>query len=117
FTERNLVAIGHILQLILIRPQPVRRLLLFWLTSCIPKLSRLMNYNADGIGRVTKGIYYFASVYQEFSPFAMLERASKSVQRCLDALEGASGDVLVSTHAAQQSSLPDESVDYVFTDP
>jgi hypothetical protein len=117
FTRRNLIAVGHLLDIILQYPQPIRRILLFWLTSCVPKLSGLMNYNADGIGRVTKGIIYFASVSQEFSPFAMLERAIGDIAKCLCALQPARGDVFVSTHDAQASPLPDASIDYVFTDP
>jgi predicted RNA methylase len=118
FSPRNLIAIGELFSAIWSRPQPERRALLFWVTSCIPKLSRLMNYNADGIGRVTKGIFYFASVSQEFSPFAMLRRSMKDVEKCFGAARktGAEG-AIVSTNRAQESALPDCSVDYVFTDP
>jgi hypothetical protein len=118
FTRRSLIAIGTLFELIWSRPHPVRRALLFWLTSCLPKLSRLMNYNADGIGRVTKGIFYFPSVTQEFSPFPMLARAAKDVRQCLDALNSRPGGTyFVSTHDAQSAPLSDQSIDYVFTDP
>lgn len=118
FTRRNLIAIGSLFELILSKPQPVRRALLFWLTSCLPKLSRLMNYNADGIGRVTKGIFYFPSVSQEFSPFSMLSRAIDDIRECLDQINSRDGSTcLVSTHDAQSAPLADQSVDYVFTDP
>ena len=118
FTARNLATIGELLEEIWRRPQPERRALLFWVTSCIPKLSRLMNYNADGIGRVTKGIFYFASVSQEFSPFAMLRRSMNDVAKCFAAAQVTQAkSAFVSTHSAQASPLPDCSVDYVFTDP
>ena len=118
FTKRNAITIACILNAIRKREQPMRRALTFWLTSCLPKMSRLMNYNADGIGRVTKGIFYFASVSQEFSPFAMLRRSIRDLQGCFDALkESTSPLALVGTSAAQHIALPDNSVDYVFTDP
>lgn len=118
FTERNLVIIGRLLERIFARRQPVRSYLLFWLTSCVPKMSKLMSYNADGIGRVTKGIYYIGSVRQEFSPFKMLERAAKDVEKCLECLRKApSGNVRVSTNDVRSVPLEDESVDYIFTDP
>jgi 16S rRNA G966 N2-methylase RsmD len=118
FTRRNAIAISCILEAINKRDQPMRRALTFWLTSCLPKLSRLMNYNADGIGRVTKGIFYFASVSQEFSPFAMLQRSIRDLRGCFDALRRpVSPPIFVGTSAAQHIGLPDSSVDYIFTDP
>jgi 16S rRNA G966 N2-methylase RsmD len=117
FTYRNLLTIHALFNAALLRPQPVRRLLLFWLTSCLPKMSRLMSYNADGIGRVTKGIFYFSSVSQEMSPFHILERAISDIASCLRTLDSISGAVLVSTAGAQESGLPDNSIDYIFTDP
>lgn len=118
FTRRNAIAIGNLIGIVERRPQPMRRALLFWLTSCLPKMSRLMNYNADGIGRVTKGIFYFASVCQEFSPFSMLTRALRDLRACFLALEVVGEHRnFVSTSAAQATSIPDATVDYVFTDP
>lgn len=117
FTYRNLLTIKSLFHSAFRRSQPVRRALIFWLTSCIPKMSRLMSYNADGIGRVTKGIFYFSSVSQEMSPFHILDRAIKDIANCIETLEKTPGPALVSTAAAQKSGLPENSIDYIFTDP
>lgn len=117
FTTRNLSTIDALVSEILQYPQPLRRALLFWLTSCLPKLSRLMNYNADGIGRVTKGIFYFASISQEQAPFNLLERAIRDVKSSFDVLAAVSHEAVVSVNSAQHSLIPSNSVDYIFTDP
>jgi 16S rRNA G966 N2-methylase RsmD len=117
FTRRNLIAIGVIFRLINSRPQPIKRALTFWLTSCLPKLSRLMNYNSDGIGRVTKGIFYFSSLSQEASPFHLLGRSIKDIKKCFDELSNISGKSIVAVGSASQVMIPSESIDYVFTDP
>ncbi|MBT5604601.1 MAG: DNA methylase [Lentisphaerae bacterium] len=117
FTYRNLFTISALVRAAMKRAQPIRRMLLFWITSCLPKMSRLMSYNADGIGRVTKGIFYFSSVSQEMSPFHILDRAVTDISRCLKVLDPISGPALVHTVGAQDSGLPENSIDYIFTDP
>ena len=118
YTRRNLATISMLVALAKERPQPIRRSLLFWITSCLSKMSRLMNYNADGIGRVTKGIFFFSSISQEASPFHFLTRAIGDVEKCFRALDnGAEQSTYVSNNGAQSSFISDESIDYIFTDP
>jgi predicted RNA-binding Zn-ribbon protein involved in translation (DUF1610 family) len=64
FAERQLHYVARFWELLdLARPE--HRALLFTGTSTLQKTSRLMVYNADGIGRVQKGTLYVSSVWQE----------------------------------------------------
>ncbi len=103
-----------------------QQLLLFVLSSVIQKASRLMSYNADGIGRVQKGVLYISSCGQEMRLTHLLRITIKDLKRAIK--EGLwqmlpnrrykpKSGLLVTTGTASQLGLPDASVDYIFVDP
>jgi 16S rRNA G966 N2-methylase RsmD len=92
------------------------RLLRFVLSSIAVKASKLMNYNADGVGRVLKGTLYASSLVQECNPFWLAEHALKDVARLVGATHHDSRHILISTQSAT-ATLPEASVDYVWIDP
>jgi DNA modification methylase/predicted RNA-binding Zn-ribbon protein involved in translation (DUF1610 family) len=125
FTYRQLLYIAALIERIDFSI-PEHRAILFSLTSVMQKTSRLMVYNADGIGRVQKGTLYISSVWQEMRPTHMLTIAVDDLMRSVK--EGMwqylpskreAGGTVVATHAGSSTDLPipDECVDYVFIDP
>lgn len=125
FTERQLHYLGRFLELVDMR-RPEDRALMYACTSILQKTSRLMVYNADGIGRVQKGTLYISSVFQEMRFSHMLRITGADLLRaCGEGLwtkfperRRASG-CWASVWSGSSTSLPipDSTVDYIFVDP
>ena len=125
FAERQLHYISRFWELLdLSRPE--HRALLFTATSILQKTSRLMVYNADGIGRVQKGTLYISSVWQEMrfshmlriSADDMVRAAHEGMWTTLPRKRNTNGTCqIISTGSATALPMPDSTVDYVFVDP
>ena len=116
FTKRNLWAISvlrHHMQKLGVHRDP----LMFTLTSILLKSSRMMAHNSDGIGRIQKGTYYIPQVEHDIHVGKFMEEAFGDMLRGYQELHGFGTDVFISTEDAQKINLPDNSVDYIFTDP
>lgn len=125
FAERQLHYIARFLELLDLR-RPEHRALLFTATSVLQKTSRLMVYNADGIGRVQKGTLYISSVCQEMrfshmmriSVDDMLRAADEGMWTDLPRKRSAAGAAVCNwAGSATKVPLPDKSLDYIFVDP
>jgi hypothetical protein len=117
YTSRNLRALGLILAEARRTEKRVGRLLRFLITSIAVKASKLMNYNADGVGRVLKGTLYSSSLVQECNPFWLAEIALKDIRRLSRASRHDPRHIIISTQSATAATLPEASVDYVWIDP
>ncbi|UBU62549.1 site-specific DNA-methyltransferase [Acidithiobacillus ferrooxidans] len=105
---------------------PIHQAFLFVVSSVLLKSSRLMSYNADGIGRIQKGVLYISSCAQEMRLTHMIRISLEDTGRSV--AEGMWRDipkrrsnlgagVLVSTGSSTKLPIPDSSIDYVFVDP
>jgi len=125
FVLRQLHYIGRLLDLLNL-DKPEHRAILFACTSVLQKTSRLMVYNADGIGRVQKGTLYISSVFQEMRLSHILKIAIDDMQRAVDEglwqnlprslrLSGCAN--ISSCSSATALTIPSASIDYIFVDP
>jgi 16S rRNA G966 N2-methylase RsmD len=117
YLRRALQPLGRLYRLARELPDRLRRLLLFLLTSVSVKTSRLMNYNADGVGRVMKGTLYQSSLIQECNVYWMLGLALADLRRLGKASVHDRRHAILSTGSAERLPLPDDSVDHIFIDP
>src|SRR5262249_49125317 len=78
---------------------------------------KLMNYNADGVGRVLKGTLYASSLMQECNPLWLARIALKDIARFAAATRHDPRHICISTQSAAAITLPEASVDYVWIDP
>ena len=125
FTRRQLHYLGRFIDLIDIS-RPEHRALLFACTSILQKTSRLMVYNADGIGRVQKGTLYISSVLQEMRFTHMLKITINDLLRAVKEgmwsylplkREKDSTAQMCWTGSSSSLPIPDNSIDYIFVDP
>ena len=125
FAERQVHYIGRFFELLDLRRHE-HRALLFTGTSVLQKTSRLMVYNADGIGRVQKGTLYISSVWQEMRFSHMLRIAAADMIRAtkeglwttLPSKRRRDGTFnAVWAGSSTRLPIPDDSVDYAFVDP
>jgi len=125
FAERQLQYVSRFLELLDLSLSE-HRALLFTGTSVLQKTSRLMVYNADGIGRVQKGTLYISSVWQEMRFSHMLRIAANDMIRA--SKEGMwkklpkkeqreESKHIIWTGSSTELPFSENSIDYVFVDP
>ena len=98
----------------------IRHMLLFFVEQALWTASLLNRYRPTGYSQVNQyltGVYYVASQHAECSPWYILEgkldRLTKAFQINIVARNGA----MVASGTAARLRLPDNCIDYVFTDP
>ncbi|MGI6625524.1 MAG: DNA methyltransferase [Limnochordia bacterium] len=88
------------------------------LTATAQKCSKMMRYMSDGIGRIQNGVLYFPSLFKESNPSHLMEIAMKQIMKLNSAMLSDPSTTMISTSSASDlGSLPDDSIDYIFTDP
>ncbi len=117
FSNRNLAALAAILDLESNIERGPAQLLRYLFTSIAIKSSKLMNYNADGVGRVMKGTLYASSLVQECNPFWLAEISLRDIERLSEACRHDRRHVAISTQSAANLQLPQSSIDYIWVDP
>ena len=103
--------------------EPTHKAILFLLTSCLQKASKLMVFNADGIGRVQKGTLYVSSIWQEMNLIHLMRISLKDLLRATN--EGLwqfnssndSSKGIITTGSTTSLQIPSGCIDYIFTDP
>ncbi len=88
------------------------------LTATALKLTRMMRYMSDGIGRIQNGVIYFPSLSKETNALHLLQIAKKQLQKLrAETKVEPTATAITTGSSANLSGLPDASIDYVFVDP
>ncbi len=116
YTLRNLFSIAALRHAVL-EPSVVWGAAML-LTATAQKLSRMMRYMSDGIGRIQNGVLYFPSLFKESNPVHLLEIAKGQVVKLRNEVRLNPREALITTSSGSDlRGLPDDSVDYIFVDP
>lgn len=97
-----------------------RSMLLFMVEQTLWTASVLNRYRPTGYSQVNQfltGVYYVASQTAECSPWYILSGKLDRLAKAFRDLKVGAGQTAISTGTAARLSLPDDSVDYIFTDP
>jgi len=117
FTPRSLVAFAHLWHECSTYNGKLRHQLLFWLTSVALGFTRLNRYfesSYSQVNRYMKGTFYVAPFISEVRPGYALSGKIKRLAKLTYAREG---ETFISTGSTTQLTIPDSSIDYIFTDP
>jgi len=101
-------------------PFALRRALEFWFTASLSRLTRLNRYMAQHNRHVgpLSGTLFINPIQAEISPFYFMEDKKNEVASFLGSLQRQQQRrVFVGTGSSDALRLPEESVDYIFTDP
>jgi 16S rRNA G966 N2-methylase RsmD len=107
-------------------PDPrISQMLKFFIEQGIRGMSTLNRYKpiqhgklgGSQVGLDLPGVFYVPSLISEVSPWAQFEGKLDRLIKTFSAFNGRNGDVFISTGGADKILLPDNSVDYIFTDP
>ncbi|MFN3239109.1 MAG: DNA methyltransferase, partial [Pseudomonadales bacterium] len=102
-----------------------RQILLYFIEQGIRGMSTLNRYKPIQHGRLggsqvgldLPGVFYVPSLISEVSPWAQFGGKLDRLEKTFSAFSAQFGNSIVSTGSASMFSLPDDSVDYIFTDP
>src|SRR6185437_4336618 len=119
FTHRNLRALAAIHDWIDRYPEPrIAAALLFAFTGCVNRASKRYQWNQKRPTNVLSGTLYVSSLFYEFNVFRLFERKVRAARRLFQLTAHARGHAAVGQGSAVDlRSVPDSSIDYVFTDP
>jgi 16S rRNA G966 N2-methylase RsmD len=116
YYRRSLRAIAWLWSRVNKSPAHLRSRLRWWLQSVGVGHTRLNRYFASSysqVNRYLKGFLYIAQVRSEVAPWYALKGKITKMSRS----RSGESPVAISTSSATRLLLPDDSVDYIFTDP
>ncbi len=117
FASRNLIAFARLWHECSKETGRLGHQLLFWLTSValgFTKLNRYFESSYSQVNRYMKGVFYVAPFISEVRPGYALKGKIKRLSQLGYAQEG---NTIISTSSSTQLTIPNNSVDYIFTDP
>ena len=98
----------------------LRNMLLFFVEQTIWGMSLLNRYSPSHFSQVNRqlsGVYYVSSQIAEVSPWYILAGKLKRLGKSFDSPYSRADVAAISTVDCARFALPDNSIDYVFTDP
>jgi hypothetical protein len=98
----------------------LRAMLLFAFEQAIWGMSLLERYTPTHYSQVNQylaGVYYIGSQIAEVSPWYILDGKVARLNRAFGGSANRSGGSAITTQSATGPALPDDSIDYIFTDP
>ena len=98
----------------------LRNVLLFLVEQAIWGMSALNRYGPSHYSQVNRqlsGVYYVGSQIAEVCPWYILEGKLHRLSKAFEPMPSRVGGAMISTGDCSTGVLPDNSIDYVFTDP
>ena len=99
----------------------VRHMLLYFVEQAIWTMSILNRYRPTGYSQVNQylaGVYYIPSQHSECSPWYVLNGKRKRLEKTFKKMSaGADSACVVTASTTASLGIPDDCVDYIFTDP
>ena len=108
---KNNIIIGELYDKIL--SSPYKNLGLYVLTASIPNLTWLYRWRMNKKGGSTSGTYYICSTPQENNPFNQINRKLRDILN----IKPQKSSSVISTQSSVQTTINNNSIDYIFTDP
>lgn len=98
----------------------IRKMLLFTFEQGVRNLSVLNAYEPNAFSQNARGqkiVYYVPSHHSEVSPDYLFSGKHQTIIKAMRSLNAQTGTQWVSTGSASRLEIPNNSIDYVFTDP
>ncbi len=98
----------------------IRNMLVFFVEQAIWGMSVLARYTPTHYSQVNQylsGVYYIGSQIVDVTPWYILDGKLKRLQKAFNPMPAEEGVAAVTTGDCARLDVPDDSVDYVFTDP
>ena len=120
YTKRNLYAISVVYNNLAKYDTPERQILTFTFEQVLMGMSKIARYVPSHYSQVNQylsGTLYIASQVVEVTPRYILENKIKHLSNVYSSeIKGDKG-IIISTGSTTELTVPDSSIDYIFTDP
>lgn len=121
FLPRAIQALGRLWEkAISVDEARLRNMLLFFVEQAVWGMSVLARYTPTHYSQVNQylnGVYYVPSQHAECSPWYVLDGKLKRLVKAFKNAHAAYGNAVISTGTTTTLALPNNTVDYIFTDP
>lgn len=120
YTHRNLYVISIIYNVLHKYETPMRQVLTFTFEQILMGMSKIARYVPSHFSQVNQylsGTLYIGSQVVEVTPRYILDNKIKNLTKVYSTNSFTGADVIVSTGSTTNLSVPDASIDYIFTDP
>lgn len=100
--------------------QRIRNALLFFVEQSLWTMSTCNTYRPSGYSQVSQymnGVYYIPSQHAELSPWYVLGGKLHRLIKAFMTLNTKMKNIILSTGTAYKIAIPDNCIDYIFTDP
>ncbi|MGZ3644115.1 MAG: DNA methyltransferase [Ktedonobacteraceae bacterium] len=104
----------------LVEDNRLRHMLQFWVEQAVWTMALLNRFRPTGYSQVNQymtGVYYIPSQHSECSPWYVLAGKLKRIVQSFSRSFAEDAKIQTTTGTAANLGLPDNSIDYVFTDP
>ena len=122
FTKRNLYVLATLWDAILNsgEEQEIIIALMAVVTGVMQGVSKLQRFrlNSSFPNMILSGTLYVGSMIREWNVLDWIQGKFRAIKKLKDKISGFSSDyVSISTNSLTQTGIPDNSIDYIFTDP
>lgn len=111
YSKRNLIVLSYVYNQLKNHPN---RLLKSWLTASMTRTAKMYKFTLDRKMGTVSGTYYIPSLWTENTPFKLLKRKISDFSKVR---YNRHHSVLVNCGSQTVIDLPENSIDYIFTDP
>lgn len=118
YTRRSLIAIGYLMEKVSSSAQPQKMRFLFeQIILGMAKISRYVPTHFSQVNQYLSGTLYVGSQVVEVSPEYILGGKISKLEKVFSSMNFKNGDAIVATCSTTNSTVPENCVDYIFTDP
>ena len=118
YTKKSILAISYLWQEM--KKYELSSQMEFMVDQIILGMSKLARYVPTHFSQVNQylsGTLYIGSQYVEVSPWYILDGKVKGLLRAFSLTRDIPGKAIIETGSAETSGIPNDSIDYIFTDP
>ena len=120
YTRKNLYVISVIYHKLRLSDTPYRQILIFTFEQILMGMAKIARYVPSHFSQVNQylsGTLYIGSQVVEVTPRYILEGKIKQLNKVYNNRKFSGHDIIISTGSTTNLLIPDNSIDYIFTDP
>lgn len=118
YTNRSLIAVGFLMDRVSISNNPQKMRFLFeQIILGMAKISRYVPSHFSQVNQYLSGTLYVGSQVVEVSPNYILGGKINKLVNIFSSMEFDKNNICISTESTVKTNIPENSIDYIFTDP
>ena len=120
YTHRNLLTISTIYEKLRAFDETQRASMVFTFEQILMGMAKIARYVPSHYSQVNQylsGTLYIGSQVVEVTPRYIIENKINTLGKVFSVIDGEDGDFIISTGSTTELTVPDNCIDYIFTDP